>query len=225
MSGSLEIESLIHALDGDLVVVNKPSGIPTTGHSLDDVDCVQYHLIQHFGTMVWAVHQLDADTSGVCLFSRSKVLVKKVKARWSEPETQKVYLAVVEGRPDWESIEADFPIGELSPNNLGVCAAGRVARTSFRVLSASPKAALIRATLHTGRTHQIRIHLSHLGHPLIGEKWYRSMPSKEHFRQALHAYRLSIPVVIGIEGRRWTIPLANDLNSLLRSLDLDTELA
>lgn len=213
-------DRLVHAVDGDLIVIDKPSGIPTTGHTLEDEHCVQDALIKHFGRMVWAVHQLDADTSGVCLFSQSKKLVGRIKAHWSGPLTRKVYLAIVEGEPEWEEMEAHFPIGELRPNHLGVCATGKHAHTTFEVLARSSGYALVGAELHTGRTHQVRIHLSHLGHPLVGEGWYREQPSTVHFRQALHAHRLSLPPLDGVVGRSWTVPFPEDLSDLGRHLGL-----
>jgi 23S rRNA-/tRNA-specific pseudouridylate synthase len=216
----LDIKEILIARHGDLLVINKPSGWPTSGRSLSDDDCVQYHLMEHFGTMVWAVHQLDADTSGLCLFVLSKSLVTKLKSLWIHPAMVKEYYAIVHGEPSWIQIDEHSSIGSVGVGRLGIHPDGKSAHTRFTVIDRSNNYSLIRAQLHTGRTHQIRIHLSHLGHPLVGEEWYRNPPCPLHPRQALHAHRLVFPVNEVISAKWLTAPMAPDLVELAKCLGL-----
>lgn len=199
--------------DGPLLAVDKPPGIPSTGRSLDDDDAVQWHVIQREGRMIWAVHQLDADTSGVLLLTRDRATVEPLKRAMAHAEGEKRYLAMVRGAPRWGALTALAPIGPV-PGGLGVSAGGRACRTELEVLARGADAALASAHLFTGRTHQIRIHLASLGHPLLGEEWYgEDAPCTRHPRQALHAARLTL----GPPFRR-TIdaPLPEDLEELGR---------
>ncbi len=217
---SLDIAPLILAQHGDLIALNKPYDWPTTGRSLDDDDCVQYHMIQHFGQKVWAVHQLDADTSGVCLFSLNKQLVTKLQAIWGDPGMLKEYLCIAKGEPNWDYIDEHSPIGKVDERSLGVTPDGKSAHTRFQVLDRNKGYSLIQAQLFTGRTHQIRIHLSHLGHPLLGEEWYTHPPCKLHPRQALHATRIHFPDTAPLETKEFHAPLAEDLKTLMQKLGL-----
>ena len=219
----LNIKDILHARYGQLLVINKPLGWPTSGRSLSDDDCVQYHLIKHFETMVWAVHQLDADTSGLCLFVLSKSLVNELKKLWVDQAMVKEYCAIVHGEPKWDAIEEHSPIGSIGEGCLGIHPDGKSAHSCFRVMDRSNGFSLIQAQLHTGRTHQIRIHLSHLGHPLVGEEWYRNHACHLHPRQALHAHRLVFPVNEVLPVNCLTAPIAEDLVDLAERMGLRTE--
>lgn len=220
----LNIEDILIGKHSELLVINKPPEWPTTGRSLRDDDCIQYHLIEYCGTMVWTVHQLDADTSGLCLFVLSKSLITRLKELWADKAMVKEYYAIVHGEPSWEAIEEYAPIGNVEVGTLGVHPDGRVAHTSFKVLNRAGGFTLIQARLFTGRTHQIRIHLSHLGHPLVGEGWYRNPPCRLHFRQALHAHRIQFPNNEFLPVNNLAAPFATDLVELEKRLGLRTDL-
>jgi 23S rRNA-/tRNA-specific pseudouridylate synthase len=177
---------IIYEKDG-LLVFNKPHDIPTSGKDLDDHDSVQYWLIKRAVKMVWAVHQLDADTTGVNIFVTDKKLVGKWQKKLSLSSTFKRYIAIVYGSPSWSEIDERSPIGKVDSRSLGVCAEGKSAHSKFKVLKRGEKFSLIEARIFTGRTHQIRIHLAHLGHSLVGEEWYGDKPCELHPRQLLHA--------------------------------------
>lgn len=212
-----DLEGRILLESGTLLVLDKPPGLPSTGRSLDDDDCLQHALMQRAGAMVWAVHQLDADTSGVNVFTTAKRDVAPLKEALTAPSARKQYLAIVHGNPAWDSRTVTAPIGMVDGTSLGVTARGRDARSEFEVLDRGPEHSLVRVRITTGRTHQIRIHAAHLGHPLVGEEWYISPPCTLHPRQALHASRLILGGELRLDVEA---PIPDDLGELARALGL-----
>lgn len=204
------LEARLLAVEEGLVAVDKPAGISSIGLSLDDPDCLQHHLMRRFGAMVWGVHQLDKDTSGVNLFVLEKRLVEVCRRRMTPPVGEKRYLALCAGRPREDEFAIDLPLGPIDAEGtrLGVTAAGRAARTNVRVRAIGDDAAALDVRLETGRTHQIRIHLAHVGHPLLGEYWYRASPCPRAPRQMLHARSLTLG---GPAPRRFVAPYPTDL--------------
>ena len=201
---------------GALVAMDKPPDLPSTGRRLDDPDCLQFALIQHFGQMVWAIHQLDADTSGVNLFVRKKDQVAPWKDRMAHPNGTKTYLAVVHGQVAFHERRIDAPIGVVrtTPHRqLGVCDHGKRAVSRVRRLALGPASSLVRVQIETGRTHQIRIHLASMGHPLLGDDWYGEPGPRTHHRQALHAWRVEFQQ--GPEPRRIESQVPPDLRALM----------
>ncbi len=221
-----ELERRILLEAGPLLAVDKPPDLPTSGRALDDPDCLQAALLERAarrgGGFVWAVHQLDADTSGVNLFTTERALVEPLKRALGDPGAHKRYLALVHGEPAFEALSCCAPIGELRPGHLGVTPSGKRALSTFQVLARAPGCAALAVRILTGRTHQIRIHLQALGHPLVGEGWYRDPPCTRHPRQALHAAELVLPALPGIPGTpcRIEAPLARDLEALQAELGL-----
>lgn len=213
---------VLHEEDG-LIVVDKPPGLPTSGRDLDDPACLQHRLIERYRRMVWAVHQLDGETSGVVLFVRRKALVQE----WAERlgRASKTYLAVAHGlfeRPREGVIDA--PIGyDAERRRQRIDPAGKRAVSRYRVVRdnagrAAPPASLVEVRIETGRTHQVRVHLAHLGHPLLGERRYRDAPCVLHPRHALHAARIELAPQDG--GCTFSAPLPADLRALLDALGL-----
>jgi 23S rRNA-/tRNA-specific pseudouridylate synthase len=204
-----------------MIAVDKPWGVPSTGRQLDDPDSLQFALMQRCGEMVWAVQQLDADTSGVNIFVRTKTLVPEWQQRMRYPNGVKTYLAIVHGRIGFDERRIEAPIGVLREEpsrQLGVTTDGQRAVTQVHVLDRTKDAGLLRVRIETGRTHQIRIHLASIGHPLFGEDWYREPRCREHPRQALHALR----VEFGDAGLTQSIesPWPDDLRALTERLRL-----
>ena len=171
--------------------------------------------------MVWAVHQLDADTTGVNVFVWRKALVPVMQQRLRYPNAEKSYLAVVHRRPSFDTLRIDEPLGFLKTSDYSgqaVIEGGKPSATRVSVLAKTKTHALVRATLETGRTHQVRLHLSHVGHPLVGEEWYRTPPCDEHPRQALHAERIVFHD--GEEPTEFVAPIPSDFGELLDRLEL-----
>lgn len=217
-----ELERRILCERDGLIAVDKPWGLPSTGRQLDDPDSLQYALMQHDGAMVWAVHQLDADTSGVNLFVRAKELVPHWQRRMRHPNGEKTYLAIVHGPVEFDEQRIDRPIGvlrETPSRQLGVTQEGQRAVTQLHVLDRTTDASLLRVRIETGRTHQIRIHLASIGHPLYGEDWYCEPRCREHSRQALHAWRVEF--ADAGDPRSIESPWPDDLRALGRRLQLE----
>ena len=214
-------ERCIYRSDG-LWVLNKPHDLPTSGRSLADPDCLQAQLIEQHGAMVWAVHQLDADTTGLNLFVTEKRLVDLFKRRMTWPRCEKEYLAVLQGIPEWDRFHQEAPIGAHptdASRGLGVNPEGRAASTRFEIVARGREVSLARVRIETGRTHQIRIHAAAMGHPLVGEEWYCDPPCHLHPRQALHAHRLNF--LDGEEPRTFEAPIPADLLELCARFGLD----
>lgn len=182
--------------DRALIVIDKPAFLPTSGRTLDDPECAQHRLARQLGEHVWAVHQIDATTTGLNLFVRRKsavaVFVHKLK------QGIKQYIALVDGRPEWSALRIDAPIGwDEASRAWAVTPEGRTAVSDAERVAVGPHAAAVAVRIATGRTHQVRIHMASVGHPLLGDHRYggRTDPARTAAgleRPMLHAYRLRI---------------------------------
>ncbi|WP_207264328.1 dephospho-CoA kinase [Desulfovibrio sp. Huiquan2017] len=180
------------------------------------------------------VHRLDKDTSGLMAVARTEAARLALSASFAEHATFKVYLALVHGRPEPAQGVIDAPLGR-HPNHKTLMAVlhkgGREARSDYRVLWTGPRglASLVAVRIHTGRTHQIRVHMAHIGHPLLGDSAYGPRENAEWSRrpdrlaglaprQMLHAFYLSVPhPVTGEPVTRWQAP-PEDFRALLAGL-------
>ena len=191
--------------DDDVIVINKPAGLlsipssPEAGSSEDTVlHRVREYMLLKRGhkTYVGMLHRLDRDTSGSLAVALSKDAHAAGRQLFKEHRFERQYLALVQGVPAKASgtIEARISSGYRDGRRklVGEAASGLDARTDYKVRERFANAALIELTLHTGRQHQIRLHLEKLGHPLIGERVYAAsgMPAS---RNMLHAWRLAFP--------------------------------
>ena len=204
-----------------VLVCNKPAGLAATGRDLSDPACLQGLLMaRRQRAKIWAVHQLDQDTSGLILFVERKALVQEVGG-WLQ-SGDKRYLALVHGRLGPGSIRVSAPIGERTQGGRrfpALAAEGRPASSVVRALSVGPAHSLVEVRIETGRTHQVRLHLLSLGHPLVGERLHRQPPCTLHPRQALHAWRLRLPQAPGPLSALQA-PIPDDLVSLADRLGL-----
>jgi 23S rRNA pseudouridine1911/1915/1917 synthase len=183
------------------------------------------------------VHRLDRDTSGVLVLTKDGAANALLKATFKNRsvELRKEYLAIVHGEVPWDERETVAPVGDLSTSEVrlrrGVVPDGLPARTTFTVLKRMDGRTLVRCLLHTGRTHQIRVHLEHEGHGIVGDRlygqpdavfldWYENgvtpmVRSTVGFpRQCLHAWRLRLPHpdggIVELEA-----PLPDDMRALV----------
>lgn len=201
----------------ELVVVNKPAGIASTGRTLEDENCVQWLLSQQLQSKVWAVHQLDKDTSGVNLFVLRANLVELIQRQMASPSVRKEYLALCHGRVSFENKRISAPIGtNKSGSKQVVREDGKHAVTDASCLSRTVRFSAVRCVISTGRTHQVRVHLAHIGHPLVGERRYRQPACELLPRHALHA--MSIDGLAGMG--KIVAPNPVDMSNLAEKLNL-----
>lgn len=189
--------------DAALLIVHKPAGLvvhPAAGNWSGTL--LNGLLAHHAGAAALPragiVHRLDKDTSGLMVVARTlaaqTALVRAIAAR----EVRREYLALVHGRPDAETFSVETPIGRdpVARVRMAVVAGAKPARTDVTVLATAvvdgQTVSAVRCRLHTGRTHQIRVHLAHRGHPLLGDTLYGGRALLGVMRQALHATRLGL---------------------------------
>mgnify|MGYP001052310035 CR=1 FL=1 len=193
--------------DPDLIVLDKPAGLvvhPAPGHPGDTlVNALLHHCtdLQGIGGELrpGIVHRLDKDTSGVLVVAKNEQAVANLVAQFSAHTVEKEYLALVWGALRKPSGEISGPIGRhpVHRQKMAVTEKGRPALTRYDTLAAGPLATLLRIRIETGRTHQIRVHMAHLGHPVVGDATYgrarHGLPENLSIpRQMLHAHVLRI---------------------------------
>jgi 23S rRNA pseudouridine1911/1915/1917 synthase len=219
--------------DPHVILVDKPAGLLTMPTPERERDTLlervgRYLALRHGGRpYVGIVHRLDKDTSGALALARSPAALRAFQDLFRAHDIERQYLAVVEGAVRRESGTVDLPLvtdrGDLRRGVARRPGEGRRAVTHYRVVERfGPVATLLACWLETGRTHQIRIHLAELGHPVVGEPVYRprSRPrSKAAFhRQALHAQTLGFTHPLTGEAVRVEAALPADMAELLTDL-------
>jgi len=168
--------------DSDILVLDKPAGLvvhPAAGHPDQTlVNALLFHVkdLSGIGGEIrpGIVHRLDKDTSGVMIIAKNDDAHRKLKTAWNTDRVRKEYLALVYGTPSQMQGIVDAPIGRdpRDRKRMAVVADGRAAVTDYAVLERLRYASLLRCRLRTGRTHQIRVHMKHLGHPIVGDPLY-----------------------------------------------------
>jgi 23S rRNA pseudouridine1911/1915/1917 synthase len=209
--------------DDDLIVVDKPAGVvvhPARGHS--EGTLAQALSDRAAGGedpyRAGIVHRLDKDTSGLLVVAKSEATHRALKRLLAERELHREYTALVDGIPPARSGTIDAPIGRDRRDRLLVSLETdipREARTHFEVVETLHSAALLRIVLDTGRTHQIRVHMRAIGHPVSGDIAYGGAARYGLTRQFLHAARLSFPHPRGGEPVDVRSPLPDDLAAAL----------
>ena len=213
--------------DDDIVVVDKPSGLavhPGPGHpsgTLVNALLARCPGIEGVGGEIrpGIVHRLDKDTSGLMVVAKNDAAHHHLSESLKNREVRKEYLALVEGELAEEEGVIDRPIGRHPRNRkkMAVVDDGREARTRYRVLERLERTTLVELSLETGRTHQIRVHLAHLGHPLVGDGVYgRGYGSLG--RQFLHAYRLGFEHPSSGDFLEFQSDLPEDLRRVLEGM-------
>jgi tRNA pseudouridine32 synthase/23S rRNA pseudouridine746 synthase len=182
--------------DDHLLVVDKPSGLLTVpGRALDLHDCLEHRLRRVFPESL-LLHRLDLPTSGVLLFARSPAARRHVARQFNKRRIGKVYEALVWGRPAADAGRIDAPLccdWPRRPLQHVSSAHGRPSTTDWEVVREEGPLTRLRLRPLTGRTHQLRVHLQHLGHPIAGDRFYATGPAREATpRLALHAHAITL---------------------------------
>ncbi len=204
--------------DAHLMVVNKPAGLvvhPAAGHWSGTLlnGLLAHHAAAATLPRAGIVHRLDKDTTGLMVVAKTlqamTALVRQIAAR----DVRRVYLALVQGRVEWSDASIDAPIGRDPAHRLrmAVVATGKPARTDVVRLGGRDGVTALRCRLHTGRTHQIRVHLSWRGHALVGDVLYGGKPALGLTRQALHAAELAFVHPTDSRELVFTAPMPADL--------------
>jgi 23S rRNA pseudouridine1911/1915/1917 synthase len=209
--------------DEHLLVVDKPPGVvihPARGHATGTLAQALAGRASG-GEDPWRagiVHRLDRDTSGLLVVAKSEEVHRALKSLLATRRLVRQYLALVDGHPSARTGTIEAPIGRDRRDRLKVSIDTdhpRAARTHFEVEQLLPQTALLRVGLETGRTHQIRVHLAAIGHPVCGDPLYGRAGAYGLERQFLHAQRLSFPHPITGATVDVTSPLPPDLEAAL----------
>ncbi len=213
--------------DDDLLVVDKPAGLtvhPAPGHSSHTLVNA---ILSHFPNLAdvgdslrpGIVHRLDKDTSGVMLVAKNRVAQQNLSEQFKAHSVAKAYLVLVKGHltPEQGIIEAPMGRDPRNRKRMAVVAEGREARTEYRVLEYIGNYTLLEVMPETGRTHQIRVHLSAIGYPVVGDKVY-GVKSAYLSRQFLHATRLGFTLPSTGEYVEFISELPPDLEQALKDI-------
>jgi 23S rRNA pseudouridine1911/1915/1917 synthase len=237
--------------DDDIIVLNKQKGIvvhPAKGNSDGTlVNALLYHCSDlSDGSALdrpGVIHRLDEDTTGVIVFAKSERVHAKIADQFQKRKVRKIYLAVVWGKPPMKEGKISSPIGR-SPFDRKLMAVtplhSRDSLTRFKVLRSYGFASILKVLLETGRTHQIRVHLSHLGYPVIGDVDYGGRDKRILRRigldytcvfdkimeiidrQALHAAYIDFTHPVKKKIMRFTAPIHDDMKKLINFLNENT---
>ena len=219
--------------DEFLLVINKPAGLvvhPAPGNwSGTLMNRLLGHDIQAFNLpRAGIVHRLDKDTSGLMVVARTRTVMDALVQAIAARTVKRQYLALAHGK--WRgslSRHVDAPVGRDPGNRLRMAVvdparhAGKAAQTDFECLAGVEQGCLLKCTLHTGRTHQIRVHLASIGHVLVGDQTYGGATAAGMQRQALHATRLAFVHPVTRQNLIFTAPLPADFSAALTAWGLN----
>jgi tRNA pseudouridine32 synthase / 23S rRNA pseudouridine746 synthase len=218
-----EILARVLFRDALMLVIDKPAGIAVhaggavRGPTLDSFfDALRYGLPRR----PELAHRLDRETSGCLVLGRHRKSIADLNLMFRNGVVEKIYLAVVEGGPEKDEGEIDLPIGpkdkergwhqKVDPEK------GLPARTGYRVLGRAENRALVELNLHTGRTHQLRVHMAAIGCPILGDRIYGHEGGLLH----LHSWRVAVPLYPKREPIRVEAPLPGHIATTLKDLKI-----
>jgi 23S rRNA pseudouridine1911/1915/1917 synthase len=217
--------------DEDIIVINKPAGLtvhPGAGqreHTL--VNALLSHCVSLSGIggkeRPGIVHRLDKETSGCLVVAKNDIAHRELSKQFAARTVEKIYLALVTGKLRKPAGVIEEKIGRhpVHRQRMRVTSLrGRTAKTEYRVICSSEQASLIECRLHSGRTHQIRVHLHHLGHAVLGDKVYASRFAKNFPRQMLHAWKLGFHHPRTGELKNFEAPSPADFKQAVRALGM-----
>ena len=216
--------------DDDLLVVNKPKGMvvhPSAGHYTGTlVNAIMYHCRDSLSGIngeirPGIVHRIDMDTTGAIVICKNDMAHQSLAKQLKDKTNTREYVALVHGNIKEDSGTIDAPLGrsKVDRKKQAVVKDGRNAVTHFEVLKRYGDYTLVKCVLETGRTHQIRVHMKYIGHPLVGDQLYGPRKTLGNSGQFLHAEKLGFVHPRTNEYLEFTAPLPENFKKLLESLD------
>lgn len=226
--------------DADLIFIDKPAGLLAIPDRFDPtLPSVKGFLEKKTGEKIFVVHRIDRETSGCMVFAKNEAAHRHLSLQFQEHIAGKFYVGLVHGRLAEEGGTIDLPLVEhpTQAGKMAVAKKGKASRTDYRVVEQWPLHALVQFRIFTGRTHQIRVHMQSIGHPLLCDPLYGdgqpfllssikrkfNLSKKEEeerpllSRLALHSYRLVVESPAG-EEISVEAPLPKDLNAVVQQL-------
>ena len=225
---SIPLEILFE--DRDIIVINKPAGLTVHPGAGQREHTWVNALLSHCDTLSGIggkerpgiVHRLDKETSGCLVVAKNDIAHRELSKQFAARTVEKIYLALVAGKLRKVAGVIEEKIGRhpVHRKQMRVTSLrGRTARTEYRVIRLNDEASLIECRLHSGRTHQIRVHLHHLGHPVLGDKVYTTRFAKNFSRQMLHAWKLGFHHPCTGEWKLFEAPLPDDFKAAMAIVD------
>lgn len=209
--------------DSHVIVVNKPAGVLTHSKGVLNEEFTVADFFRRYTTYnidtnrAGIVHRLDRDTSGIIIGALDDETAKLLQKQFADRKTKKTYYAIVKGTPKHQKAIVDLPIerNPSKPSTFRVGSNGKNAITRYDVIASSNGFSLIKLQPSTGRTHQLRVHMAHIGHPILGDRVY----GKAEDRLYLHAYSLEITIPIS-NRTTFTAPLPTEFKKYFPELNL-----
>ena len=211
--------------DDDLMIINKQPGLivhPTKGHPTGTVANALMYYMEQTGKpfKIRFVNRLDMDTSGLLVVAKNSYTQNDYTKQMKENTVEKRYIAVVKGIVESDEGTIDLPIGRPDPDHVrrGVMEDGAPSVTHYKVLDRYNGYSLVELLLETGRTHQIRVHMSHIGHPVLGDWLYEGLNPLLIDRQALHAAKLTFTHPMTKERVTFEASIPEDMKKAIEKL-------
>src|SRR5947209_9290306 len=215
--------------DDDIIVINKPAGLTVHPGAGQREHTLVNALLDHCATLSGIggkerpgiVHRLDKETSGCLVAAKNDGAHRELSRQFAERSVEKIYLALVAGklRKDAGVIEEKIGRHPVHRQRMSVASTrGRPAKTDYRVVCSGDQASLVECRLYSGRTHQIRVHLHHLGHPVLGDKVYAAHLAKNFPRHMLHAWKLGFRDPRSGDSKRFEAPLPDDFTTAMKMI-------
>jgi 23S rRNA pseudouridine1911/1915/1917 synthase len=207
--------------DNDCVVINKPAGVLTHAQGATTVEATVATFLRDRladdlqGERAGVVHRLDRATSGVIIGAKNAAALSALQKQFAQRKTKKTYIAIVAGHLKENEAIIDMPIerNPKAPATFRVGANGKTAQTHYKVLEENDDVSLIELRPVTGRTHQLRVHLTQIGHPIIGDPLYGTGQFGD--RLYLHALSLEITLPTSRERKTFTAPLPPEFKAYM----------
>ncbi len=215
----IEPQSLIEWSDDHIAILNKPADLRSIPDGYDPELPHVRSIMEPLLGRLWIVHRLDRLTSGLLVVARSAAAHRNLNLQFDASLVRKKYHAIVHGMPDWSTRQIDFPLrtdGDRRHRTIVDMERGKQAQTKVMVLSFGQDCALLEVQPTTGRTHQIRAHLSAIGHPVIGDPLYSDNKAANiPTRMALHACQLEFSHPVSSEKCSFKIEDPHDFDNVL----------